>query len=100
MLHVYDVDSGQKERVIRPPQQGRSRLVESFAVSDRLAAVGSSDGNVWVFEFATGDLLRTVRIPGGESIKRMTLSPDSRRMAFAVRGVVHLVDLSDALVDE
>ncbi|MDA1165784.1 MAG: hypothetical protein O3B13_22020 [Planctomycetota bacterium] len=100
MLHVYDVDSGQKERVIRPPQQSRSRPVESFAVSDRLAAVGSSDGTVWVFEFATGDLLRTVRIPGQESVKRMTLSPDSRRMAFGVRGVVHLVDLSDLVVNE
>ncbi|MHC4879564.1 MAG: PDZ domain-containing protein, partial [Planctomycetota bacterium] len=100
MLQVYDVSSGRREHVIRPPQTGTSRWVESFALTDRIAAVGSSDGKVWVMTFPEGDLLRTIELPDRESVEAIALSPDGSRLSFFVDSVVHLVDLSDIAIGD
>jgi len=99
MLHIYDFNSGQRQHVIRPPHTGHSRAVESFAVTDRLAAVGSSDGKVRGMTFPTGELLRTIELPEDESVDAITLSTDGTRLSFFADGVVHLVELPDTAAD-
>lgn len=94
-LSVYDVATGKRERVIQPPKGDSLRPVESFAISDRLAAIGSAGGTIWICDDATGNVLRTIRIPGEESITQMRLSADGHWLACCVDGVIHLVDVSD-----
>ena len=68
-------------------------------MNDQLAAVGSSDGKVWVMTFPAGELLRTIKLPDDESVDAITLSSDGTRLGFSADGVVHLVELSATAAD-
>jgi WD40 repeat protein len=98
---VWDLARGTPERVLRPPlgtgTVGRLDAVSIAPDGGRVAAGGWTGGTehpVWLFDRATGDLLR--RLDGADGVvESLDISPDGRLLAAGdEHGHVYLWDLA------
>ena len=94
-LNVYDIAGGKKIGQITPPKRKDYRTVETFAVSDRLAAVGGVEGEVWLMDLKSGLLQQEIKNRETDAIEQMEFSPDGNWLAYAVDGVLHVVDVTE-----
>ena len=95
MLHIYDIGTGKKVRVISPQSIGNSRPVEAFAVSEKHVAIGNVNGVVSLLDFKTGSVLDTIKNREDENVEYVSFSPDGKWFAYYINDMFHLVHISE-----
>jgi RNA polymerase sigma factor (sigma-70 family) len=98
-IHIWDLVAGKAVRQLAMPAEAdslsRRHGVYSLAFSSdsgALAAAGGADGNVWLWDPATGNEI--ARFPvGGRVQGGLAFAPDGKRLAVQVGGAIRLFDL-------
>ena len=99
-LHVYDIETGTRTddiEVKREPnlKSHAAATVNSTAVAGELAAVGGYVGTVRLLNWKSGKQLKSIDSKNLQTVSHVTLSTDGHKLAFHIKGVVHLVHLDN-----
>ena len=95
-IHVYDIASGMRVNVIFAPEQGGSRAVNDFAVSDNLAAIADVNGNLRLLDLDSGRVVEDVDSrEKDKDAEGLTFSQDGKWLAYVAGKVLHVLEVSD-----
>ena len=85
------------DAILKPPPEKAQKM----AVSPTLLAAGSAPGDVELVDLATGKSLKSFPLEAKDvnnldpMVEALQFSPDGRWLVFYVKGVLHIVDVSD-----
>ncbi len=93
-LHIYDIASGKRVKVISAQLCG-SRVVNDFAVSDKLVAIGGVKGNLRLVELNSGKVVEEVENrEKNDDVAGLEFSQDGKWLAYVAGKVLHVLNVS------
>ena len=95
-FHVYDTNTGERIKVIRPAASDDSVDFSSLSVSGNFAAIGDTKGNVRIVNIETEQVVELVRSRETERVTHVALSNDAKLLSYHAGGVAHVVHLQIA----
>ncbi len=92
-LHVYDIETGKRLRIVKFVPVSSAISLNCSAISGRLGAAGDSKGIVRVVDLETGDTLQTIKGREKGDVTHMEFSKNASVLSYHVDGVIHVVNL-------
>jgi eukaryotic-like serine/threonine-protein kinase len=81
-LTVWDLEDGTAKKI---KEAGESLRICSTQRRGALVATSGADDSVSIYNFESGDLAATIKVPGTGAITAVTFSPDDSRLALGRR---------------